>query len=143
MSYAANAYAKTSRSVLTAREAESAELTKASQRLQMVRDDWANQSGELVAALNFNQKVWTILATSATDPANELPADVKQGVANLAVIVFRQMIETHGRSGAGEADADHHDQPEPRRRPRRAVRRPQDASAARPCPPAGLRSCSS
>ncbi|MGC5781059.1 flagellar biosynthesis regulator FlaF [Methylobacterium sp. NFXW15] len=94
MSYAANAYAKTSRSVLTPREAESAVLTKAAQRLQMVRDDWANQSGELVAALNFNQKVWTILATAATDTANPLPADVKQGVANLAVYVFRQMIDT-------------------------------------------------
>ncbi|MFC6790249.1 flagellar biosynthesis regulator FlaF [Methylobacterium komagatae] len=94
MSYAANAYAKTSRSVLTPREAESAVLTKAAQRLQMVRDDWANQSGELVAALNFNQKVWTILATAATDTTNPLPADVKQGVANLAVYVFRQMIDT-------------------------------------------------
>lgn len=93
MSYAANAYAKTSRSVLTAREAESTVLTKAAQRLQMVRDDWANQSGELAAALNFNQKVWTILATSATDPANQLPADVKQGVTNLAIFVFRQMID--------------------------------------------------
>lgn len=94
MSYAANAYARTSRSVLTPREAESAVLTKAAQRLQMIRDDWANQSGELVPALNFNQKVWTLLATAATEADNPLPAEVKQNMANLAVFVFRRMIET-------------------------------------------------
>ncbi|MCJ2012919.1 flagellar biosynthesis regulator FlaF [Methylobacterium sp. J-076] len=94
MSYAANAYAKTSRSVLTPREAESAVLAKAAQRLQMVRDNWGSQSGELVAALNFNQKVWTILVTAATEPDNPLPAEVKQGVMNLATFVFRRMIET-------------------------------------------------
>lgn len=94
MSYAANAYARTSRSVLTPREAESAVLTKAAQRLQMIRDDWANQSGELVPALNFNQKVWTLLATAATEADNPLPAEVKQNMAKLAVFVFRRMIET-------------------------------------------------
>jgi len=93
MSYAANAYAKTSRSVLTAREAESAVLTKASQRLQMVRDDWANQSGELDAALNFNQKVWTILASAATDPANPLPDEIRLGISRLSVYVFRTIID--------------------------------------------------
>ncbi len=50
--------------------------------------------GRARRALNFNQKVWTILATAATDTTNPLPADVKQGVANLAVYVFRQMIDT-------------------------------------------------
>jgi flagellar protein FlaF len=94
MSYAANAYARTSQSVMTPREAESAVLTKAAQRLQMVRDDWANHARDLIPALNFNQKVWTILATSATDAENPLPDDVKQGVANLAVFVFRRMFET-------------------------------------------------
>ncbi len=63
----------------TPREAESAVLTKAAQRLQMVRDDWANQSGELVAALNFNQKVWTILATAATDTTNRSPRRCEAG----------------------------------------------------------------
>jgi flagellar biosynthesis activator protein FlaF len=94
MSYAANAYARTSRSALTPREAESAVLIKAAQRLQAVRDDWTNQSDGLVPALNFNQKVWTILATSVTDPANPLPGEIRQGVTNLATFVFRRMIET-------------------------------------------------
>ncbi len=65
-------HAKTSRSVLTDEKRSRPCSPSFAALLQMVRDDWANQSGELVAALNFNQKVWTILATSATDPANEL-----------------------------------------------------------------------
>ncbi|MBE7196497.1 MAG: flagellar biosynthesis regulator FlaF [Parafilimonas terrae] len=93
MSYAANAYAKTSRSVLTPREAESAVLAKAAHRLQFVRDDWENQASELVPALNFNQKLWAILSSAATDPENPLPPEMKQGVANLAVYVFRRMFE--------------------------------------------------
>jgi len=94
MSYAANAYAKTSRSVLTAREAESAVLTKASQRLQMVRDDWANQSGELVAALNFNQKVWAVIAGAAAEPDCPLPEPIKASIVQLSVFVFRRMVDT-------------------------------------------------
>ena len=94
MSYAVNAYTRASQSVMTPREAESAVLSKAAQRLQTVRDNWASQAGELAPALNFNQKVWAILATEATDEANPLPAEVKQGVARLATFVFRHMIET-------------------------------------------------
>jgi flagellar biosynthesis activator protein FlaF len=105
MSYAANAYAKTSQSVMTPREAESAVLTKAALRLQMIRDDWANQSGDLVPALNFNQKVWAILSTAATDPANPLPQEVKQGIANLAAFVFGRMFETMAEPEAGKLNA--------------------------------------
>jgi flagellar protein FlaF len=105
MSYAANAYARTSRSVLTPREAESAVLTKAAQRLQMIRDDWANQSTELVPALNFNQKVWTILATASTEADSPLPTEVKQGMLNLATFVFRRMVETIAEPSAEKLTA--------------------------------------
>jgi len=94
MSYGASAYARVAQTALSPREAEAAVLIKAATRLQAIQTDWTNQAPALNEALNFNQKVWTILATSATDPANQLPEDVKQGVANLAVFVFRQMIET-------------------------------------------------
>lgn len=94
MSYALNAYARTSRSVMTPREAEAAVLTKAAQRLQIVRDDWANQTAELVPALNFNQKLWTILATASTEQDSPLPPEMKQSMVNLAAFVFRRSIET-------------------------------------------------
>lgn len=105
MSYAANAYAKTSRVAMTPREAESAVLIKAARQLQVVQDDWANQSAALFQALTFNQKVWTILSTGATDVASPLPADVRQGVSSLAVFVFRRIIDIMAEPTADKLSA--------------------------------------
>lgn len=93
MSFAANAYARTSRSALNPREAEAAVLMKAAIQLQSIKDDWANGAGGLNHALNFNQKVWTILATEATEPSSPLPGELKAGIAKLAVFVFRRSLD--------------------------------------------------
>ncbi|GJD78620.1 MULTISPECIES: flagellar biosynthesis regulator FlaF [Methylobacterium] len=94
MSYAANAYARTAQVALSPREAEAAVLMKAARQLQAARDDWDNHAAGLNAVLTFNQKVWTILATAATDPASPLPPDLQQDVANLAAFVFRRILDT-------------------------------------------------
>lgn len=94
MMHAANAYAKASRSVMTPREAEAAVLLKAATRLQAVQADWGNLAPTLNEALNFNQKVWTILAGSATAPESPLPDAIKQSVAQLSIFVFNRMIDT-------------------------------------------------
>ena len=105
MSYAASAYAKTSRSVMTPREAEAAVLIKAAQRMQMLRDDWSNRTDDLGPSLNFNQKVWTILATAVVDEANPLPLEMKQGFTRLAAFVFRHMISTLADPSPEKLDA--------------------------------------
>jgi len=95
MNYAANAYARTSRSALTPREAESAVLIKAAQ--QLIGASHALASGDtkrLNEALSFNQRVWTILATEATADENPLPAEIKQGIGNLGVFVLRNCVDT-------------------------------------------------
>lgn len=94
MSYGALAYAKVSHTAMTPREAEAAVLTKAASRLQAIQGDWANLSGGLNEALNFNQKVWTILAGAATAPESPLPQDIKDNIARLSAFVFRRMIDT-------------------------------------------------
>lgn len=94
MSYGANAYAKVSQTALTPREAEAAVLTKAANRLQAIQGDWTNLSSGLAEALNFNQKVWTILAGAATAPESPLPSEIKDNIARLSVFVFRRMIDT-------------------------------------------------
>ncbi len=94
MMYAANAYARTSQSAVSPREAEAAVLMKAARQLQAVQDDWTNQAGALNAALVFNQKVWTVIATAATDADSPLPADIQRNIADLAVFVFRRVIDT-------------------------------------------------
>lgn len=94
MMHAANAYARTSQSVISPREAEAAVLMKAARQLQAVQDNWAHEQGGLNQALVFNQKVWTIIATAATETGSPLPADLQQNVSNLAVFVFRRIIDT-------------------------------------------------
>lgn len=94
MRSAANAYARASHSALSPREAESAVLIKAAQQLQAVRDDWANQAPSLNKALSFNQKVWTIIAGAAAEPDSPLPIEIKRGVTDLSVFVFRRMVDT-------------------------------------------------
>ncbi|MDF2600266.1 MAG: flagellar FlaF family protein, partial [Methylobacterium brachiatum] len=60
MNYAANAYARTSRSALTPREAESAVLLKAAQQLIGASHGLAaGDTKRLNEALSFNQRVWT------------------------------------------------------------------------------------
>ena len=95
MNYAANAYARTSRSALSPREAESAVLLKAAQ--QLIGASHALAAGDtkrLNEALSFNQRVWTILASEATADENPLPADIKQGIGNLGVYVLRNCVDT-------------------------------------------------
>lgn len=94
MSYGASAYARVSQTVLTPREAEAAVLTKAAGRLQAIQADWANQEPALREALNFNQKVWTIIAGAATAPESPLPEPIKTNIAQLSVFVFKRMIDT-------------------------------------------------
>lgn len=95
MNYAANAYARTSRSALTPREAESAVLLKAAQQLIGASHGLAaGDTKRLNEALSFNQRVWTILASEATADENPLPTDIKQGIGNLGVFVLRSCVDT-------------------------------------------------
>ncbi|MGH1588436.1 flagellar biosynthesis regulator FlaF [Methylobacterium sp. P5_C11] len=95
MNYAANAYAKTSHSALTPREAESAVLLKAAQKLIGASQGLAaGDAGRINDALTFNQRVWTLLTSEATSDENPLPTDVKQGVGRLGVFVLQSCIDT-------------------------------------------------
>ncbi|MBE7199892.1 MAG: flagellar biosynthesis regulator FlaF [Parafilimonas terrae] len=94
MNNAANAYAKTAHSALTPREAESALLLKAAQRLIGASQGLAaGETGHLNDALSYNQRVWTLLSSEATADENPLPVDVKQGVGRLGVYVLRTCVD--------------------------------------------------
>jgi flagellar biosynthesis activator protein FlaF len=74
------------------RELEASVLIQAALRLQVIRDDWNGRRAELFDALIHNQKLWTILVTSATDADNPLPREVKNNIANLALFVFNRTM---------------------------------------------------
>ncbi len=66
---------------------------KAAARLQLIKDEWSEASlAEKDDALVYNRKLWSILVTSATSDESQLPQDVKNNIASLAVFVFKQTI---------------------------------------------------
>ncbi|CAO4183055.1 flagellar biosynthesis regulator FlaF [Methylorubrum aminovorans] len=92
MQYAANAYAKVARVALSPREAEAAVLLKAAGRLQALGPK-IEMGAALNEALTFNQRVWTILASAATEPSSPLPIEVRNGMAQLSTYVFHTIVD--------------------------------------------------
>jgi flagellar protein FlaF len=66
---------------------------KAAARLQLIKDEWEESSfAEKDEALAYNRKLWTVLVTSATSAESELPQDIKNNLASLAVFIFKQTM---------------------------------------------------
>ncbi len=66
---------------------------KAAARLQLIKDEWDETSfAEKDEALAYNRKLWTVLVTSATGAESELPQDIKNNLASLAVFIFKQTM---------------------------------------------------
>jgi flagellar biosynthesis activator protein FlaF len=93
MHQAASVYAKNAQATQSPRELEANLLIKAASRLQNIQDDWAIRQPELDEALTYNRKLWTILATAATEASNPLPREIKQNIANLALFIFKRTVE--------------------------------------------------
>lgn len=91
-SAAASAYSKTARTTQSPRELEASLLLKAAHQLQAATDDWQPDGPALAGALSYNRRIWTILATSATEPDNPLPAPIKTNVAQLAAVIFQRTL---------------------------------------------------
>jgi flagellar protein FlaF len=90
---AANAYAQAAKFAQPPRELEAALLLKAAFKLQSLIDDWTKAGTELKPALTYNGRIWSILATSATEPTNPLPPAIKQSIAQLAVVIFQRIFD--------------------------------------------------
>ncbi|GGH26565.1 flagellar biosynthesis regulatory protein FlaF [Alsobacter metallidurans] len=93
MQYAANAYAKTQTAALPPRDLEATLLLKAASRLQALLDDWEGRKQDVDSAVTYNRKLWTILASSATEETSPLPMALKQNVASLAFFVFNRSLD--------------------------------------------------
>jgi flagellar protein FlaF len=92
MQHAAQTYTSISSKTASPRELEADLLLNAAARLQAIHDGWDNKRYELDGALLFNRKLWSIFVTSATSEENQLPAGVRQNVANLGLFVFKQTL---------------------------------------------------
>ena len=90
---AANAYAQAAKFAQPPRELEAALLLKAAYKLQSLIDDWSRAGTDLAPALTYNGRIWSILATSATEPASPLPPAIKQSIAQLAAVIFQRIFD--------------------------------------------------
>ena len=91
-------YQKTTQSTANPRELEASLLLKAARKLQAVKESWAEDTSGLNEALDFNRRLWSILATSATAPESPLPREIKQNIGNLALFIFRHTLSISRRS---------------------------------------------
>ena len=94
MQTAAQAYGAVARQIANPRELEADLLLKAAARLQTIHDAWDSKRADLDEALMYNSKLWTIFVTSATNPDNPMPVDIRRNVADLGVFVFNQTLAT-------------------------------------------------
>ncbi|WDR05411.1 flagellar biosynthesis regulator FlaF [Devosia rhodophyticola] len=93
MQHGALAYQQTTKTVETPREREAALLVKAAAGIQRTRDAWPVDFAELVDALTYNRKLWTIFMSSATEQEGGLPAPVRQNIANLGIFILNETRE--------------------------------------------------
>jgi flagellar protein FlaF len=92
MQQAAQTYANAAKHTGSARELEADLLLSAAARLQAICDSWDMKKPELEGALLYNRKLWSVFMSSATNPENPLPLNLRQNVANLGLFVFNQTL---------------------------------------------------
>jgi len=92
MHHAAKAYSVTAQKTANPREVEADLLLDAAARLQAIRDGWDEKKDELSAALLNNRRLWSIFISTVTNPANPLPPQVRQNIANLGLFVVNRTL---------------------------------------------------
>ena len=94
MSKAHEAYAKTSRTGTDPRETEASVLLRAASRFHQIKKNWGEKPpADLEPALLYNRTIWTIFATSVTSAESELPKEIRENIANLAIFIFKHTLE--------------------------------------------------
>jgi flagellar protein FlaF len=102
---AIQAYQQVGAKTVPQRDLEANLLSAAAAHFERIRNDWALLGSELPTALKFNRKLWTVFVTSVTDAESQLPADVRENVANLGVFVLAQTAELQASPVPEKLDA--------------------------------------
>jgi flagellar protein FlaF len=105
MNYAMHAYQKTAQTGTSPRQLESTLLMKAATRLKAVQDNWEVDRADLDPAVIYNRKLWTILATAATETDSPLPDDLKRNIATIAIFIFNRSLDLIVDPKASDLDA--------------------------------------
>jgi flagellar protein FlaF len=90
---AALAYRQVGAQTLSPRLLEANLLSRAAGQMQRIRDDWETNRMELISALMFNRKLWTVFLGSVTGEGSELPNALRENIANLGIFVMKRTLE--------------------------------------------------
>ena len=55
--------------------------------------------------LDYNRKLWTVFADNAADDNTDMPLEVRNNIANLAVFVFKRTMNFMAENEANKLDA--------------------------------------
>jgi flagellar protein FlaF len=105
MHHAAQAYSNNAKVTLSPRDLEAHLLLKAAAKLQALKDEWTRAEAELSQALLYNRKLWTIFVSSVTDEASQLPAAIRENIANLGLFVFKRTLDLESEPSAEKLTA--------------------------------------
>ena len=100
-----HAYQKTAQTGTSPRQLEATLLMKSATRLKAVQENWEADTSDLDAAVVYNRKLWTILATAATETDSPLPDELKRNIAAIAIFVFNRSLDLIVDPKASDLDA--------------------------------------
>lgn len=86
-------YTETEVSGLDQIELESRALIKTASSLNLIKENWEQNQGDLTEALEKNRKLWTVIASAMSDDSSPQPADMKKNILTLAMFVFKRTME--------------------------------------------------
>jgi flagellar protein FlaF len=87
---ASNAYAKTFKETVGARELEAGLLLTAAAKLQAVLDSWCDKPPGLADALLYNRRLWIVFIDAVMRDDNKLPLSIRQNILNLGAFVMAE-----------------------------------------------------
>src|SRR5262245_144357 len=97
------AYAQQQKRNLSPREVEAMAFTKAALMLEDAKKV-TNNINEFAKALRFNHLLWTIIQADLTEPANQLPPEIKANVMSLSIFVDKQTTKAMRSSQPTDLD---------------------------------------
>src|SRR5271165_1337267 len=87
------AYARVAEEISSPRELEARALLTAARRLKDIQANWNPQHADLIPALRFNRRLWTIFLAAAVEEDCPHPKDLRQNIASIGVFVLDRTLQ--------------------------------------------------
>lgn len=100
MQSAAQSYASMAQKTGNPRELEAQLLLRAAAKMKVVSEDAAATREQIIDAIRYNRRLWTVFADTVSKSENPLPDVIKQNITSLALFIMRQSITAEAEPNA-------------------------------------------